>query len=249
MNVRPVQMVCPIKIWSVVRRLAPELCSIARKSIKNEYVGIDPHANEVRITFFSRFWILFSTKRWFYLYSHKIVCANCGNNTCSPKGNCCNEKCVGCSDTDPSQCLSCRYFSIGYGEDQKCVEKCPASTYALEGRRCVTREACLNTTRPYFLMYETPLPSRPYIPRKDGECTYVCPSDHYPDGKSGQRECKECGAEGCKRECPAGSIDTISAAQRYRGCTHIKGSFVINIKNQGGRKYHIFVNGGEHIWI
>lgn len=140
-------------------------------------------------------------------------------------------------DTDPNQCLSCRYFSIGYGEDQQCVEKCPADHYALESRRCVTKEDCQNTKRPYFLMYDTPLLGKPYIAREDGECTYVCPSDHYPDGKSGHRECKRCGEKGCKKECPPGNIDTISAAQRYRGCTHIKGSFVINIKNQGGRKY------------
>lgn len=179
-----------------------------------------------------------------YLYSQNKNCqiftacpTECGNRTCNARGECCNEKCVGCANNDTSQCLSCRFLSIGHGENQQCVDKCPANTYALESRRCVTAEECRQTKRPYFFMYETPLSSKPYIAREDGECTFQCPSDHYPDGPSGKRRCKKCGEKGCKRDCPAGIIDTISAAQRYRGCTHIKGSFVINIKNQGGRKY------------
>lgn len=172
-----------------------------------------------------------------FIFSIHSVCPSiCGNLTCNANGGCCNESCVGCADNNTNECVLCRYMTIGNGKDRQCVQKCPANTYALENRRCVTAEECRITKRPYFLMYETPLLNRPYIPREDGECTYVCQSNYYPDGPSGKRRCEKCDENGCKRECPPGSIDNISAAQRYRGCTHIKGSFVINIKNQGGRK-------------
>lgn len=174
----------------------------------------------------------------FQSFEHtQLVCPPiCGNLTCNANGDCCDESCVGCADNNTSQCLSCRYMTIGNGSTRQCVQKCPARTYALENRRCVSEEECHLTKRPYFLMYETPLLKRPYIAREDGECTYVCPSNYYPEGPSGKRRCEKCGESGCKRDCPPGNIDNISAAQRYRGCTHIKGSFQINIKNQGGRK-------------
>lgn len=67
----------------------------------------------------------------------------------------------------------------------------------------------------------------------DGKCTIDCPSNYYQDGPSDNRVCLKC-QESCKKECPPGSVHSILTAQQYHGCTHITGSFVINIPNQGG---------------
>lgn len=40
-----------------------------------------------------------------------------------------------------------------------------------------------------------------------------------------------------RKDCPPGTIDSISSAQRYLGCTHITGSLVISIRDQCGSKY------------
>lgn len=76
----------------------------------------------------------------------------------------------------------------------------------------------------------------PYIPH-DGICRIDCPSNFYPDGPSGQRVCTKC-VGSCKKECPPASIESISSAQRYKGCTHINGPFTLSIRNPGGRKFN-----------
>lgn len=165
------------------------------------------------------------------------VCpSKCGNFTCNENGECCDESCLGCSNENSSVCLSCRYLSIGNVSDRQCVQKCPANTFAHENRRCVTEDECRAIKKPVFVKYDFNLLDYPYIPR-DGKCATDCPSNFYPDGLSGKRVCIPCKGS-CKKECPPGNIDSISTAQRYRGCTHIKGPFVINIRNQGGRKCH-----------
>lgn len=133
--------------------------------------------------------------------------------------------------------MSCRYLSIGNFENRQCVQKCPANTYAHENRRCVTENECRAIKRPVYVKVDYNLLEYPYIPR-DGECATNCPSNFYPDGLSGNRRCNPC-VGSCKKECPPGTVDSISSAQRYRGCTHINGQFVINIRNQGGRKFKL----------
>lgn len=63
-----------------------------------------------------------------------------------------------------------------------------------------------------------------------------CPPTYYADGESGNRHCKVCVGK-CKKECQGGTIDSFADAQRYRGCSHIKGALTIQIRSQGGREY------------
>lgn len=169
----------------------------------------------------------------------KLACpAKCGDFTCNENGDCCDESCIGCQANSTSQCLSCRYLTIETGSHRQCVKECPTNMYALKNYRCVTDQECRETNRPYILKDEVSLPEKPYIPRADGVCSYVCPSNYYADNSNGKLQCVKC-SKGvrCKRECPGGTIDTISTAQLYHGCTHITGSFTINIKNERNRKY------------
>lgn len=179
-------------------------------------------------------------KRFFYLF--RLVCpAVCGNMTCNSEGQCCDESCIGCEKNDTNVCTTCRHLSFGGYPNRKCVERCPPNTFEHENRRCITAEECRRIKRPVFVKVEFNLHEYPYIPI-EGKCKYECPSNFYPDGESGQRKCVKCGPEGCKKECPPGSIDSISTAQRYLGCTHITGPLVINIRNQGGCEYlHIYL--------
>ncbi|XP_031636037.1 insulin-like receptor isoform X2 [Contarinia nasturtii] len=156
----------------------------------------------------------------------------CGNSTCNAKGECCNDSCLGCSDDDVNVCLSCRYLSIVDKSGRQCVEKCPATMYAHESRRCVTAPECRAIKKPVFLKYDFNLLDLPYIPH-DGICRIDCPSNFYPDGLSGQRVCTQC-VGSCKKECPPANIESISSAQRYKGCTHINGPFTLSIRNPGG---------------
>lgn len=165
-----------------------------------------------------------------------LVCPpKCGNATCNANGECCDELCLGCEN--PDECISCRYLNIFELEKRRCIQKCPDNTYAYENSRCVTASECRAIKRPVYVKVDYVLYEYPYIPR-DGECAIICPSNYYPDGPSGDRKCIPC-IGSCKKDCPPGNIDSISTAQRYRGCTHIKGPFVINIRNQGGRKYFV----------
>lgn len=163
------------------------------------------------------------------------VCAmHCGNRTCTEKGDCCDESCLACEPNNPNKCTTCRHFSIGDYTDRQCVQKCPAHTYQHENRRCIQDRECRNVSRPVMVNVELNLPLKPFIPF-NGKCQLDCPSNHYPDGDSGNRFCRQCDGK-CKKECLPGSIDSIAAAQRYRGCTHITGSLWIQIRSQGGRE-------------
>lgn len=164
------------------------------------------------------------------------MCPNsCGNRTCSESGKCCDEGCLGCSEIDQGKCDVCRYLSFGdFGPGHQCVQMCPPSTYRHENRRCIQKTECRNVPKPTYVSFEYNVPKFPYIPF-DGQCVIDCPTDYYPEGDSGNRECIKCSGK-CKKECMTGTIDSIAAAQRYRGCTHINGSLTIQIRSQGGRK-------------
>lgn len=105
--------------------------------------------------------------------------------------------------------------------------------YKHQDRRCVTAEQCRNFSRPFFFN-ENDFPN-PYIPF-DGSCALSCPVDHYIENDNGKRYCKRCNGP-CKKDCLAATIDSIAAAQQYRGCNRITGSLLIQIRSQGGREF------------
>ena len=216
----------------------------ALKRLDGDCVGIINNAKYVSMNTAAAFLAFFEGKKieWqFLFYFFFSVCpAKCGNLTCNENGECCDESCLGCSNENPNVCLSCRYLSIGDLPNRQCVQRCPPNTFAHENRRCLREDVCRAIKKPEFVKYEFILSTDyPYIPR-EGKCATDCPSNFYPDGLSGKRECIPCEGS-CKKECPPGNIDSISTAQRYRGCTHIKGPLAINIRNQGGRKCLQFI--------
>ncbi|KAG4073858.1 hypothetical protein HA402_014063 [Bradysia odoriphaga] len=159
------------------------------------------------------------------------VCpSKCGNSTCNVNGGCCDVSCVGCDET--GKCLSCRHLSIGNAKDLQCVKSCPANMFSYKSYRCVTESECRAIKQPMYVEAydEYLLLEYPYIPR-DGECSTVCPSNFRPDKLLGHRKCIPCVGT-CNKLCRPGAIYSISTAQDYRGCTHISGSLMINIRNQ-----------------
>uniref|UniRef100_A0A6B2ED02 Tyrosine-protein kinase receptor n=1 Tax=Phlebotomus kandelakii TaxID=1109342 RepID=A0A6B2ED02_9DIPT len=155
-----------------------------------------------------------------------------GSVSCSNDGICCDRKCLGgCSQSQPMACSACRDFSLGYGSDRVCVDKCPNGTFTHMNRRCITKDECLNIKKPLDVKDATK--SFPYIPF-NGTCTLECPTNYYKmDNGTRNRTCIPCNGM-CRKTCQAGKIDSISTAQKMRGCTHIAGSLEIQIMNQGG---------------
>lgn len=46
---------------------------------------------------------------------------------------------------------------------------------------------------------------------------------------------------GCVRECAGGKIDSVAAAEQFRGCTHIKGKLEITLRAGGGKTSYILL--------
>lgn len=192
-------------------------------------VGIDNSASKVSLKILISFLIIFLH---LIIFTFPLSVCQCGNATCNARGECCHESCLSCTKpNDPDSCTSCRHLSL-FIDKRICVENCPTGWFAHDKRRCITASQCRAIKRPVFVKFDFNLAEYPYIPH-DGECSISCPSTYYPDGTSGNRVCIKCEGS-CKKDCPPGSIDSISTAQRYRGCTHITGAMVINIRNQGG---------------
>lgn len=166
------------------------------------------------------------------MYSFSVCSKNC---TSCNRDQCCDDLCIGCSDNDPKKCLSCRYASYENETGVHCLKECPPDTYSHYNHRCISADECRNADKPYNVKYEFNLQPKPFIPF-NRVCSFDCPAGYYPEGLSGQRRCVKCQGS-CKKECPGANIDSIAAAQRYRGCTHIAGTFQISIQSQGGRKY------------
>lgn len=165
-------------------------------------------------------------------FSRFVVCAkNC--SSCN-KNECCDDLCIGCDETNPHKCISCRYASYQNASGIHCLKECPQDTYLHYNHRCVSADECRNADKPYNVKYEFDLKAKPFIPF-NRTCSYDCPAGFYSEGVSGHRVCLKC-IGSCKKECPGANIDSIAAAQRYRGCTHIVGDFQISIQSQGGRK-------------
>lgn len=125
-------------------------------------------------------------------------------------------------------------------------------------RRCVTESECYNISKPLDVEKRditSPFPFRPILDL----CTLKCPanfSEFEIKTEFGTRfQCLPCNGP-CKKECPGGSINSISSAQKFAGCTHIKGSLEIHLRfagewkstksvhiemwRRGGRKKDIF---------
>lgn len=159
-----------------------------------------------------------------------LVCpSDNGNSTCNANGDPCDELCFGCDEV--GKCLSCRYVNIGNSRDPQCVKECPANMFSYGNSRCITDSECRALKRHNFM---DDLLEYPYISH-DGECSYNCPNNFYPDGPSGHRRCIVIS----KKECPPIQIESVLTARQYSRCTHITGPLVIRIIGQSERKFLI----------
>ncbi|XP_037044053.1 insulin-like receptor isoform X2 [Bradysia coprophila] len=168
-----------------------------------------------------------NTLCWNQSHCQGLCPSKCGNSTCNVKGDCCDDSCVGCDET--GKCLSCRYLSIGNSKDLQCVKSCPSNMFSYENYRCVTESECRAIRQYMYVEAYDDDPLLGCIPH-DGKCSIDCPSNFHPVKLSGHRKCIQCVGT-CNKFCPPGDIYSISSAQHYRGCTHINGRLVINIKN------------------
>lgn len=148
-------------------------------------------------------------------------------------GKCCDAKCLTCPQ-DPDTCSACRNLTLVAENLTKCTDKCPPDMFNFENRRCVSDTECRNIPKPVMLDVEDTLPLKPYIPYL-GYCSIDCPPNYYPE-EGDVRSCKKCDGV-CKKVCSSRFIDSISAAQYYRGCTQIKGGLIIQISSKAGREY------------
>lgn len=149
-------------------------------------------------------------------------------------GLCCDESCLGtCTGDRLDKCEVCRYLTIFDHLNRTCVRKCPVGTYEHHGRRCILAEECRSVPRP--INTDLNLPKQPMIPFQN-KCLPTCPAGYLPAGESGKRVCSKCDGP-CQKDCPPGIIDSIAAAQQFRGCSKVSGSLLIQIRSQGGREF------------
>lgn len=52
-------------------------------------------------------------------------------------------------------------------------------------------------------------------------------------GNNNNATCERC-KSGCNQECAGAKIDSITTAELFRGCTHIKGTLEISLRTGGG---------------
>ncbi|XP_054160500.1 insulin receptor-like [Oppia nitens] len=157
------------------------------------------------------------------------------NQSCSRSGRCCDKNCLsGCSNSDVNQCFSCqKFFHLN-----KCVNKCPKDTYEYLGRRCVTKEECLNISAKYYNKDK-------FLKPIDGVCTTECPLG-FSENSENRHKCESCDGP-CPKVCSAAQVTNIASAQSLRGCTKINGSLEIYIQSGGANVIRELEDNLQHL--
>ncbi|XP_046978161.1 insulin receptor-like [Vanessa cardui] len=157
----------------------------------------------------------------------------CGVHACYEDGKCCHPACAGgCDGPLASDCHVCANFSFRYGKERTCMERCPANTYELS-RRCVTEQECRSSPPPQSSAGDAEPNIRAYKILRN-RCVYVCPNGYMEVGNLSNSTCEPCPLSGCVRECLGGKIDSVTSAEHFRGCTHVKGTLEITLRAGGG---------------
>ncbi|XP_028649838.1 insulin receptor-related protein-like isoform X1 [Erpetoichthys calabaricus] len=157
---------------------------------------------------------------WTSTYCQKVC--SCGGQGCTANGECCHRECIGgCSlPNDNRACVACRNFLY----NGRCLPSCPARTYGYATWRCVTADYCASLRK----VSEDPHKASKFVIH-NGECMSECPAGFTRNESS--LFCHEC--EGlCPKECKIGTltIDTSQGAQELKGCTHVEGNLILNIR-------------------
>ena len=167
----------------------------------------------------------------------------CGkDNSClvNNSSTCCHSSCIGgCTGPTEADCIACRHIV----HEGRCRSHCPAQAQGLRflefnERRCITFEECLQKTyknesgepEPYK---STGTGEEPGNSKKPGKCTKKCPTNFEVD-QTDKTVCKRCKAGRCRSICYGGPIRNAQDAQKFRGCTHIRGGIEINILKSSG---------------
>ncbi|XP_078678521.1 insulin-like peptide receptor isoform X2 [Branchiostoma floridae x Branchiostoma belcheri] len=155
---------------------------------------------------------------WAEEYCQKVCDTSCLGNcmyNCQSQGcsACCHTNCIGgCHGPNEEHCVACKYFV----QDGKCTEQCTGGTYEYKGRRCITADECPNSSRDGIWKLH------------HGKCIPECPSGYTTDSEN-PRLCTECEGQ-CPKSCKGGLVDSLAAAQRFRGCTIIEEELKISIR-------------------
>ncbi|XP_045527669.1 insulin-like receptor isoform X1 [Pieris brassicae] len=180
---------------------------------------------------------------WDEKYCQRRECpSSCGERACTENGTCCNVTCLGgCDGPQPSDCHVCANFSFRYGAERTCVERCPANTYQL-ARRCVSEEECRSMPIPQAMDGRSQPNIKAYKILENNKCVYTCPSGYMETGEPHNSLCKPCPVTGCKQDCEGGKIDSVASAEKFRGCTHIRGGLEIALRASGGNTMAVLEN-------
>ncbi|XP_030373756.1 insulin-like receptor [Scaptodrosophila lebanonensis] len=162
-----------------------------------------------------------SSKR--YCWNKKAcqtICPERCRNNCIDEHTCCNESCLGGCINTPSQCTSCRHYSI---HNNTCIDECPPN-YFKYGRRCITAKMCEDIG----YKYEGSKQFR--LVHFNGTCTVRCP----PGFNVRNSTCVSCGDK-CEKVCEGLTIDSLERAKDLNGCTQIgtREGLTIAIKRGG----------------
>ncbi|KAG8231626.1 hypothetical protein J437_LFUL012555, partial [Ladona fulva] len=157
----------------------------------------------------------------------EICPEHCEGRACDERGACCHEMCLGsCRGPHTTDCYVCR--DVVYNGE--CMKRCPFNTYEYLNRRCIHEKECLNMPTPPELDVSKSWKTF------NGSCILECPPGYVEvmvKGVDGNyTQCERCN-DSCRKECEGASINSISSAQKFRGCTYIKGSLEIQIR--GGK--------------
>uniref|UniRef100_A0A674MS96 Tyrosine-protein kinase receptor n=1 Tax=Takifugu rubripes TaxID=31033 RepID=A0A674MS96_TAKRU len=158
----------------------------------------------------------FRGRCWSQNHCQRMCAETCKHGTCSLQGQCCHDQCLGgCSEPgNASSCVACRNLL----HSNTCVEKCPPGYYIFRGWRCVSFSFCQDIEPGCF----------EYVIH-DGACIPECPSG-YTTVNSTTLTCSPC-AGLCPKLCLGNNtIDSVTSAQAFRGCTVIQGNLIIKIR-------------------
>nr|XP_060640831.1 insulin receptor [Anolis sagrei ordinatus] len=166
---------------------------------------------------------IFTARCWTYEHCQRVCPNECKTPGCTPEQQCCHPQCLGnCLELDdPEKCVACRNYVL----NGKCIETCPPKFLRFRGWRCVTFDFCQGLHNACKAARE----SNCHVIH-NGECVPGCPSGYTMN--STNLLCTPC-AGPCPKICHLEKekiIDSVTAAQEFRGCTVVNGSLIINIR-------------------
>eukprot|EP00794_Sanderia_malayensis_P009771 gene9771-10770_t len=152
---------------------------------------------------------------------------------CGPQGcvrgtvdQCCHPACLGgCTKANSDMhCFACKKYRTG--NLGKCVNQCPPGKYVIENFECAS--AC-----PFWNPFFWSLPNWLILYYNyKGHCVLNCPAGYVKNRAT--KNCDKCLGQRCPRVCTARSgtalIEGLSDAQKYKGCTEIRGNISIVLR-------------------